>query len=274
MPIKRASLLVLLAGLTGCGTGNPTASSPVTTTQNVTGNWQIESGGSGSTSLGVLLLGDLVSSGANVSGTFRFSDLAQGNGCGALNQVVTVTGTVDATNPVAQVLTLTSSTFSGSVLTAQLVLPSLLQGFGTGTIQVKGTACTFASSAAIGALFPPVNGNFGGTLAPASGTTGPSGAATLTLAQATAPSADGQYAVTGSIQFAAGACATSTAITGTASGVGIMVASAPSLASTVSIFATQPSPGMALNLNTNLLLLSTACPTLTGAQYTGTLTKQ
>ena len=270
--------VLLAAGLAGCGTSDK---SPVVTTpapasaQSVTGNWQIQSGGTvGSNTAGVLLLGDLVSSGANVTGTFRFSDLATGNACGALNQVITVTGKVDPTNPLVQSLTLTSSTFSGSVLTASLILPTTLQSFGTGTIQVTGPTCTFASSPAIGSLFPPVNGTFAGTLAPLGGTSGASGAATLLLAQATSPSADGQFAVTGSLQFTGTSCPISTTLNGNASGIGIRATGSPTAISLATLIATQPAPGLTQNLIVNLGIASPTCTGQLSTLYSGTLNKQ
>lgn len=268
--------LLLTLALAGCGISPGTSTgSPIIAAQNVTGNWQIQSGSSSSPMAGVLLLGDLVSSGANVSGTFRFIDLAQGNGCGAITQVITVSGSVDPTNPVAQVLKLTSAPFSGSVVTVQLTLPALLQGFGAGTIQVAGPTCTFASSAAIGALFLPTNGTYSGTLSPASGSPGTAGSASLTLAQATSPSADGQYAVTGSIQFSNASCNVATALTGSASGIAITADASLTQATVVHVLATQLTPGMTQNLSTTLFLYSSTCPSASGlAQYTGTLVKQ
>lgn len=277
MRLLALSPLLFLAVLTGCGGGSPTTiAPPAVSAQNVTGNWQIQSGGTvASNAAGVLLLGDLVSSGANVTGTFRFADLVQGNGCGTINQVLTVTGTVDATNPLVQVLHLTSSTFSGSVLTASLILPNGLQGFGTGTIEVKGATCVFASSPAIGSLFPPVNGTYTGTLAPVAGATGASGTASLTFAQATAPSADGQFAVTGAIQFIVGGCNTSVALTGNASGIGIIASSPVTSTSLVEVIATQSAPGLpSQTLNTSVALFSSACSASARLQYSGTLTRQ
>jgi hypothetical protein len=264
-----AASLLLLAGLAGCGGSPPSGTvvgTPIVGAQNVTGNWQIQSGAAGSAA-GVLLLGDLSSSGAAVTGTFRFSDLAQGNGCGALNQVITVSGSVDITNPLAQVLNLTSAPFGGSVLTAQLSLPALLHGFGAGT--------NFASSPAIGSEFAPLAGTYAGTITPSTGSGG-AGPAVLVLSQATSPSADGQFAVSGSLQFTGAGCTAAVAVSGTASGVGVMVSASPTLTNptVANVIATQPPLGSTQNLSANVLFYSGTCAAVAGLQYTGTLVKQ
>ncbi len=274
MKIMVMSLLFLLTSLLGCGVSHPATGTPIPVVLDVTGNWQIQSTTtSGSTSAGILLLGNLVGSGTNVTGTFRFSDLAPGNACGALNQVVSVSGTIDTSSPLAQVLNLTSSPINGSTITLQLTLPIELSGFANGTIAVKGATCTFASAPAFGALFLPVNGTFAGTLSPTAGSTSPSGTATLTVAQATAPSADGQYAITETLQFAAPGCNASAALTGTASGVGVSASNQPSSTSLVNLFATR-GPGLAQSLSGNLLIVSPTCISAAGTQYTGLLNKQ
>ena len=235
----RAQVVALscLMLLSGCGAGSFVSS--LFATPDLSGNWEIAStSGLGAGTLptaGVLLVGSLSSLGSNVSGIFRLANLALPNSCGTpLQQVVTVTGSIDSSRN----LTLTSSAFAGSVLRIQFVVPPTLGPVGagatltglTGTIAITGGNCTFASSTAFGSEITSLTGTYAGPVTASSfGTTPPipSGTASLTITQATLPQADGQFPVTGTLNFTQGGCTTSTALTGTVSGTQLTLSSAP-----------------------------------------------
>ena len=225
-----ALLLPGLMLLNACGTGS-VPPSPASPSVNVTGNWQIQSAASASGTTtpvaGLLLVGSLTSSGANVIGTFRLANLSMPNSCGTpLAQIVTVSGTMNA----AGTLTLTSAPFSGSVLTIQLLVPPILTSFGTGTIAITGGSCMFPSAAAIGAEVANVTGTFSGSVTGNASLPAPpilSGTATLALTQSSTTNSDGQSAVTGTLGFAGGGCTSSVAVAGTVSGSELTLASTP-----------------------------------------------
>ena len=180
-------LALLPLALAGCGTGSTLPSTPA---PDLSGNWQIQSGGTTASpsQVGIALFGALTSQGSAVSGTFRFFDLGTTTACGFPAQpVITVTGSIDA----ARNLILTSQPFlNGSVLTVHLLVPSQAAEFADGTIAVAGTTCSFPSGPAIGVEVPLVTGSFAGTIEPGTatnpGTTG-GGPATLTLTQSVSP---------------------------------------------------------------------------------------
>ncbi len=277
----------LLFSLTACGIGNfgtiPAApGTPLQTATSITGNWQIQTATSpAGVSNTVLLLGALQSNGTSVTGTFRLSSLVQANTCGQLNQVITVTGTFSTANT----LSLTSAPFaSGSVLKTTLQVPATPNAIGSGTLEIDGGACAYASGSALGGLIAPVSGTYLGTLTGQTGTsTTPASpaAVTLVLTQASTPAADGQFALTGSLQ-AVTSCTTNTSVTGTASGVGVLLASAatgslPSPSVVSGIGAVLPTAKQFQTFN--VFYSPAPCATSSGvssgtASYTGTLTRQ
>lgn len=266
-----------LALIAGCGSSP--APAPTATYPNLTGNWQIQSANvsGGSPAAQVLLLGALDNSttSASVSGTFRFSNLAQPLNC-ALNQVVTLSGTVDSSGN----LSLSSPTStSGLPIKTQLHPSATVAGFENGTIEVDGTACALASSPAIGAITAPVNGTFNGQLiAGALGGGGSAaGTASLALTQSSTPGDDGQFPLTGTISYVIGTCSGTVSLSGDASGAGVTLASAgaPLALPAVSIFGTADSAA------DKITLASAAfnSPSCTGAApaatvYSGTLARQ
>jgi hypothetical protein len=273
--------------LMGCSPRTILQTASPATPLDLSGNWQIQSANTTpSATNNVLLFGALSSQGAKVAGTFRFADLAPGNSCGALNQVITVTGVLDTSHPLTQTLTLTSATFAGSVLTAQLTLSTVLPGTGTGTIQITGPNCTFASSQALAVEFPAVTGTYSGTLTPIS--TVPNnvsvpGTATLTMTQATTPNPDGQFSVTGAIKLTSGTCTSITNLSGTTSGTGVTLVSSinPLTATSFVTFAATNTPLTAQIVTPQLqaadvLYYPAPCSSSlsTTAEYSGTLTKQ
>ncbi len=221
---RQATFLSLLTGmltLTGCGAGTFLSSNG--NPMNLSGNWQLATvNTSPSTQNNVILLGGLVSDNEKVSGSFRFSNLNPGNSCGPADQVVAVSGVVDYSNPSAQVLRLTSSPFAGgAVLTASVALSERQVG-GNGSVKISGGSCSFSQSDAVATQFPAVSGTFAGQVVPMAGVPNNAaitpGNATLNLTQSTVPNSDGQFTVTGSINFTGGTCASSTTISGTTSG--------------------------------------------------------
>ena len=216
--------LLPLALLAGCGT-SPAPTAPVVY-PNLTGNWQIQTSSTSPTnpSTQVLLTGALQNSGASVSGTLRFANLANPANC-TLNQVVTLSGTTD----VNRNLNLTSPMLSsGSTIKTQLTPSATVPGFYGGTIEVDGGSCAAASAAALGVEIEPVTGTFNGPLVtgPLGGPITTAGSASLVLSQSSTPSTDGQFAVTGMLSYTLGDCVGSAALSGGASGVGITMSEA------------------------------------------------
>ncbi len=222
----QAKAFIVLFGasltLAGCASSHPT-SGTTPTPPDLTGNWQIQSNVISNTvpPAGVLLLGALQSTENQVAGTFRFTNLAQPTACG-LDQVVTVTGSVDSKNN----LTLASSSMpNGTTVKVLLVISSSQQPYaGTGSIEVDGSTCTFPSTGAIGQQTQNIAGTFTGTLTPGtlvSPGTGPSATASLTIAQSANPQSDGQFPATGSFNYTIGSCSGNVSLSGTVSGVGV-----------------------------------------------------
>lgn len=215
--------MILLAALIlgGCGSshGNFFANSSA---DGITGNWQIQSSANSTTGAPreVILLGALQSSGGQVSGTFRFTNLAQPAACG-LDQVITLTGAIVSKNN----LTLTSATLpNGTTVKASLRMMGTQPYSGIGTVEVDGPTCAVATMAAIGSQIASTTGKFSGALSPATNGTPASsvpGTAVVTLTQSAAPGADGQFTATGTLSYQFGSCAGSLPLSGTVSGVGM-----------------------------------------------------
>lgn len=220
---KALPIFALALCLAGCAAGGPGALLPAPAVPNISGNWQIDAAiAPTSTAPGLLLIGALESSGTSVTGTFRFSDLANPRVCG-LNEVVAVTGTID---PAGNLNLLSNKLQSGSVLTAKLTLPPVLTNFATGTVSVAGTNCAEASIPATAAQIASVTGSFSGPIAPTaqnSSTSAPKGTATLSLTQAATPSADGQFTLTGTLSYILGTCSVSSTVAGNVSGIGLIM---------------------------------------------------
>lgn len=209
--------------LTGCvAPSGSMNTSPIV--PDLTGNWQIQTNVTSQVvpPPGILLLGALTSTGSQVTGTFRFNNLANPSTC-ALNEVVALSGTIDSKNN----LTLTSATLpNGTTIKVSLGIGAAQPYAGTGTMEVDGATCAFASTAAIGNQFANTTGTFAGTLAPGilgSPTSGTSGTGTLTVAQSSIPAADGQFSATGSLSYVIGSCSGSFPLIGDVSGVGLIL---------------------------------------------------
>lgn len=188
----------------------------------MTGNWQIQSSANSTSgsAQGIVLLGALENSGSQVSGTFRFTNLAQPNVCGS-NEVVSLTGTVGSENN----LTLTSAALpNGSTVKVSLNIAGSQPYSGLGTVEVDGTTCAVASASAIGSQVASTTGTFAGAISPSTDDTsgsGTPGTATVTLMQAATPGADGQFTATGKLNYKVGSCSGSVPLSGTVSGVGM-----------------------------------------------------
>lgn len=273
-----SELLLLLILLAGCG------SSPVPTAAvaypDLTGNWQIQSTNvsAAGPAAQVVLLGALRNSTttADVSGTFRFSDLAQPLGC-ALNQVVSLSGTVDSGGN----LSLSSPTSaSGSTIKTQLHPSATPNPIENGTIEIDGTSCALASSSAIGVEIAPLNGTFDGQLIAGAIGSGASvaGTASLILSQSSTPGTDGQFPLTGSLSYVLGTCSGTIALSGNASGVGLLLAAVTATPLTLpaaSILGTTDAAADKVDL-VSAVFSSLSCtgtpPAL--AVYSGTLNRQ
>lgn len=184
----------------------------------LTGNWQIQSFSNSVTNplTGVTLLGALESSGSNVSGTFRFSNIGQLT-C-SLDQVANFSGSISSNSK----LTLTSATLpNGTTIKLSLAISGGGPYSGTGTIEVDGSTCAVASTPALGEEFANASGNYTGTLTPgtlAFPASGTSGTGSLTLTQSNTPGSDGQFSTTGTLDYQFGLCSGSVTLTGTVSG--------------------------------------------------------
>jgi hypothetical protein len=222
----KAFIVLFGASMTLAGCGSP----PTTSTSNsapldLAGNWQIQSNVTSNIvpPPGVLLLGALQSTGSQVAGTFRFANLAQPTLCG-LDQVVTVTGSVDSKNNLA----LASSAMpNGTTVKVLLAISGSQQPYsGTGSIEVDGPTCTFPTTGAIGEQIQNATGTYTGTLTPGtlvSPGTGPSAAVSLALMQSATPQSDGEFPATGSLNYTIGACSSTVPLSGAVSGVGVIL---------------------------------------------------
>ncbi|MGH9591174.1 MAG: hypothetical protein ACRD25_12320 [Terracidiphilus sp.] len=216
-----AGFVVLLAAslLGGCGTSSGNL---LGNASDLTGNWQIETSASAASASpqGVVLMGGLESSGNQVSGTFRFTNLAQPVACGS-NQVVLLSGAVGPDND----LTLSSATLpNNTTIRVSLKLGNAQPYSGLGKVEVDGGSCAVASASAIGSQVATATGKFVGTLSPgtsgASGS-GMSGTATATLTQSATAGSDGQFALTGTLNYQFASCSGSVPLNGKVSGVGM-----------------------------------------------------
>lgn len=260
------------------GCGSPATSTPLA--PDLSGNWQIEAalGTSPAPSANLLLLGALASSGNQVTGMFRFTNLSQPTSCG-LDQVVTVTGSVGSNNN----LTLISSALpNGATVKIFLGMTSGLDPIaGNGTIEVDGATCAVATEAATGVQIANTTGAFTGTLSPGtliSPGSGPSGTATLKILQSSSPTANGEFAATGSFQFAIGTCSVNIPISGNASGVGLILSGSDGASptpQTVSLIATTNFGATSLTA-AGLEFIPVPCSSAAGTStsYFGTMNRQ
>ena len=222
--------LFLLVSLLGCGSSQiPPAkviplvpSSPTPVTPNITGitgNWDVGLQDSASSDTIYDFEGALTTQGPAVTGVFRINDPQHSPPCIPASEDIQFSGSVDSND----VLTLTSTPFSGSVATLKIQLPvsSGPIDFNTtsGEAQVVGTPCAVESAKILAQFVPSISGNYSGTMAPIQGQalTGPGGPATLSLTEGPA-NADGQFPVSGTLTFKSPLCTVSTTLSGIITG--------------------------------------------------------
>jgi hypothetical protein len=215
------ALFLSLPGL-NCSRGtvssvtNPqTPTTPTTpVTPDVSGDWYIPFPDS---PVGVInpidgFLGSLSVQGSTITGTFRINiNRSQyPTPCFPTTQDIAFTGTIGSSN----LLTLTSSAFSGSTATLQIQLPTD-SNVAKGTGQIVGPVCTFSSQPLLAEFTPTISGTYTGSLAlnPYQTPNSSSGAATITLIEASA-NADGQFPVTGTLTYNSTGCNISTPLSG------------------------------------------------------------
>lgn len=219
-----AGIVVLVAAslMGGCGSSSGSGNL-FGSASNLTGNWQIETSASAASTSqqGVVLMGGLESSGNHVNGTFRFTNLADPDMCGS-NQVVSLSGTVGSNGN----LTLVSGPLpNNSTVKVSLKLGNAQPYSGLGTVEVEGGgSCALASASAIGSQVATTTGKFVGTLSP--GPTGASSSSTpgtvaVALTQSASPGSDGQFTLTGTLNYQFASCAGSVPLNGKVSGVGM-----------------------------------------------------
>ena len=286
--MKRLTTFLILCSLmsiAGCGAGNFITAAP--SAPDLTGNWELATQISVTGNIptaGLLLLGSLSSQGSNISGTFRLANLPFTASCGTpLQQVVNVSGSVDSSRNV----TLTSTAFSGAVLTVKLLVPPnplptvTTLTTANGTVAVTGGTCPLASTSVFGFQTPSVTGSFTGPLTASTYLAAPpipTGNVSLALTQSATPQSDGQFPVTGALSFSGGGCTSSMALSGTVSGPGLTLASAPIglfPTSTVNFLAVvNPATGDLLVLSLTYGLGPCNAGITSFSQFTGNLTKQ
>jgi hypothetical protein len=160
-------------------------------------------------------------------------------------------------------------------LQAYLTINTSTYGYDYGTIAIYGSVCKFAQTYAVGVQFAPMTGTYAGTVARSGSLPGvDQGPLTLKLTQATTPTADGKFPVTGSAAFTGSTCSFSGAISGTINGGDLELVSTPDATgvSQLSISAAPTSDASQL-LNVNANFTSGACTANLNAfdSYTGTL---
>jgi hypothetical protein len=264
---------VLTSSLLGCGSGVKPKGPPVI--PNLDGNWQIQTTNA-APSIGLILLGTLTVQGTQASGTFRFGDLAPNSACGSTLQTLAFTGSIDTTTGL---LTLQSAAFGagGSTIQAFLGISPTPHDPNDGNLVITGTDCTYPSAPAVGIQVAALSGAYTGTLSiPGSLPNSGQGTVSLSLTQASSPNPDGQYAVTGSVTFAAPGCSETVNTTGTVSGEDLNLVSTPSASGTSDFsIAAAPNPTATQLTDTSITVNSGACYSAVPSYntYVGTLTQ-
>lgn len=221
--------------------------------------------------------GALAVQGSQVTGTFRALPTVN-TPCVSDRQDLAFTGALDSAN----MLTLTSAPFSGSVATLRFPVPPT-NNVSTGTATIVGGLCATSATTVTALFTPPVTGTYTGTLTPPlllSGQSGPPntpGPATLTLLQADAD-ADGRFPVTGTMTFASTSCTLSpTPVYGIISGLNLTLSpytTPPNSLGNFSVHVT-PAPTSYTSAKVNFSMFGLANPTACPyGVYLGDLTRQ
>jgi hypothetical protein len=233
-------LLLAIPGLTGCGT-SPT--NPITSA--LSGNWQIQAGTTiTSPPTGFYIVGAIQTQGSQVTGTFT-------NQVACSPTVSDYTGSINSAGDL---------TLDATYDQAKLLAPAAPYTPTTGTLYGGGYLCLAVwGGPAVGLEIPPFNGTYTGTL---TSSTSATGTATLKVTQTSSPNANGQFPVSGTLDFTSSSCTSTTNVTGTISGT---VVALTSTGTTVSAY---DNAGGA-TLPTTVAFTSGACG---ATPYAGTLT--
>ena len=232
-------VLFWAACLAGCGSTPKTPVNPA-----LSDNWQIQVGTSiTSPPTGMYILGAIQTEGSQVTGIFS-------NYMPCSPATSTYTGSMDSSGD----LTLTAPFDQ-----AKILVPAIRYAMTTGTLSGGGYLCNVVGGgAAVAIEIPPFNGTYSGTLTASASS---SGTAVLTVAQAATPNAAGQFPVTGTLQFTATGCSSTSDVTGTISGTVVKLTAAGA-----TIAAYDNAAGAALP--TTLTFAAAPC---NAAPFTGTL---
>jgi hypothetical protein len=209
-PGLRFTLLIPLAAILGCGV-TPTPATTTSPSLSLSGNWMAIAPATPSTPPITLptpiaeFTGALQFSGNAVTGTLRAFDPEFPNQCVSMTQDLPVSGTLDASNKLTLVVPI-----SGGTATITATLGTNSETYTNGTWQIVGGACAMPVTSIVIAHYAPVTGTYTGTLNTFDITTltivpGTATSITAVLTQSTAPNADGQFPLTGTI-IATGAC--------------------------------------------------------------------
>jgi len=253
--------------LSGCGVGNFIAAP--TETGNLTGNWQIQSGTSISSSPTgpVFIAGALQQQGSGVTGVFTVDSFC------TTQPVFNFTGTVNSSGN----LTLTATPVP--VVKVTLAIPADPTTVATGNLGATGEICALAlESPAVGVQIASLTGTFSGAVT-ASGSPAPpiaSGQVSLTLAQSSTPNTNGQFPVTGSLTFTGGGCTSSASVTGIVSGEGITLAAVPGPGQSAVGFTGATNPTASQVVSGGIVFSPSPCSTSASSSTTfaGTLSRQ
>lgn len=250
----RLFLLLPLSALLACGSSTPTV-----TIGPPSGDWVLNI--NSATAAGYFP-GSLNIQGTNVSGVFQYVNPP--TTCSPGTQPITVSGSISGS-----AMTLTSSSFGGSVATFTIQLPlnqNTTPNYTFGTVQIAGGSCALASSP-LNINYINYTGNYSGTLT-GSTTVGQTtvdvtGQVTLSVT-AGLPNSAGQFMVSGaSMSFASSLCSFSATdtLSGLITGYNVQLGSG-----TLSLIANAQSLPISLSV-------SGGCTgTLTGVVLTGTAT--
>jgi|CZLA01.1.fsa_nt_gi hypothetical protein len=194
-PHTRFWLLLLLCALTLALTGCPAISdsSPIVLT---TGNWSVTAISSNSAIGTVYVGGNLTQSGSDLSGTMY----VVGSQCFDVSQPISFTGTVGGTN-----VTLVSADVNGQVFSVAATARTD-SALTSGTYTIIGGCADGDNGTATANLVPSISGTWNG---PITGSGGSSVTLSVALSQDAIASADGTFALTGSLVYTGSSCSVS-----------------------------------------------------------------
>lgn len=223
--LARVSGTVLpLALLAGCAPGTVTSAPSSHVLANVSGNWFFGVSDPVQPVTVSSFSGSLNSSGSQVTGTFHAVDSTR-SPCVSSALDLPVTGTIDSSNR----LTL-SFPISGGTATLTTTTGGSYPVPGS-SILISGGLCAENEAAMAGAV-PSVSGTYTGVLTPGGSTGAAPTTATLTLAEASLPGADGFFPLSGTLTLSGSCSGTVSFANGSLSGLLINVIQANAIQST------------------------------------------